>query len=362
MITPHNPPNVPEYATPCIWNCNNSRMLLLASHPGSTLDYFILCDGDGTFIADLPISANDEPRWDLTGSRLLYCISGNSLLSLHLDGDPRVWETFAEYASISGRGKSDISADGDHFVLKGTKKDGSAEIFVYSLKNGKGPTFPPLPDLNSLYITKSNYVIQGTLNGCFLFEQDGTPHGMILPGQVPHMDVWEDSLVFCSSNVNAINKNAVAMIDVLKPNDVKILLDLPQNKWAYAFHISCGPFPIVSTYTSDNSMPMQIWKAFYEGQPAKLLVADTGGIMRADPNTHYQSQPHATVSRDGSRIAYAVDNGTTIRTEILYTESAPVVDPVESWIDYRQFQDQEFIFRPTPDGLLKVFSRKRTDR
>jgi hypothetical protein len=341
-----NPPITPEYSTICPWNSDNTRLLLLASNPGYTLDHFILCDGDGQYIRDLPIAANQQPRWSRTDPRILYYVQGSSLIrcSPGLMSYVTIEHAFTEYESINSLGKSDISEDGDHFVFQGISKNRAPELFVDSLKDGVQSILSPMVGLNSIYITASNYMVQGTLTGSYARGE------LIIQGQVPHMDTFHDYLVYCSSNDAVLNKNAVVMVDIFNPGDKHVLMEFD---WAYAMHISCcdQQFCCVSVYDPKNVLPMQIWQVFYDGQP-KVKLCETGGIYR-----DYSSQPHATISRDGTRIVFAVDNGKTIGTSMLVLDPVPI-PPVETWIDYRPYQDQEFILRPQPDGSIKVFSRK----
>ena len=84
--------------------------------------YFGLYDGSGNFLNNLPfeISASAQPRWSRTAPYVLYYVSGNQLKQYNVVTNAKsVVHTFAEYSSVTGKGKSDISFDGDHFVLVG---------------------------------------------------------------------------------------------------------------------------------------------------------------------------------------------------------------------------------------------------
>lgn len=158
-----------EYSSVCPFNCDGTRLLLLASNPGSILDHFGLYDGSGQFLRDLPIAASQEPRWDRKNPGTLYFISGNMLMrmEIYLLSDPIMSQVkvFTEYASISGKGESDISVDGDHFVFAGTKADATVEVFIYSLKDGKGPIFPQTKPIDGLKITATNQIIVSYSDG-----------------------------------------------------------------------------------------------------------------------------------------------------------------------------------------------------
>lgn len=149
-------------------NCDGTRVLVLASTPPAVLDHFALFTTNGTFIKDLPIQASAEPRWSRTQGTTLYYVSGNSLMIFDVSGDhpSTVWQ-FNEYVEltpdgrngVSGRGESDISADGDHFILSGVRQDGSVDVFTYSLKDGKGQVFSHDTPFDGLKITASNRMI-----------------------------------------------------------------------------------------------------------------------------------------------------------------------------------------------------------
>src|SRR5262245_17135067 len=122
-----------EYSTASPFNSDGTRLILLHQ------SYFGLYDGAGRFLGDLPleVSAASEPRWSRRDPNALYFVRGNSLLKLDVaSGQVVPVHRFAEYATISGAGESEISPDGDHFVLAG---DGRY-VFVFEVGSGrKGP-------------------------------------------------------------------------------------------------------------------------------------------------------------------------------------------------------------------------------
>ncbi len=149
-----------EYPSKRSRNCDNSLFNILASSLPSLLDHFQILNADGSVFKDLPaLGARQELAWHPTDPYLIYFILGNQLrqMSVKTGLQSIVW-TFDEYASITGRGKSDISEDGSHFVFEGSK-NGSSEIFVYDcVKNIKGAALA-LPGVNNLYITPDNNVV-----------------------------------------------------------------------------------------------------------------------------------------------------------------------------------------------------------
>src|SRR2546425_11792102 len=113
-----------EYSTMSPWSEGNAH-LLLVHH-----SYFALYDGQGRYVKDLPLDVNSssQPRWSRGSPDVFYYLRGNALLSYDVGTDTRaIVRVFGEYTAISGLGESDISEDGDHFVLVGDGRD----VFVY---------------------------------------------------------------------------------------------------------------------------------------------------------------------------------------------------------------------------------------
>src|SRR5262249_18316652 len=143
-----------EYSTMSPFNQDDSRLLLVH------LSYFALYDGSGNFLNNLPfeINASAEPRWSRSDPNALYYVSGNQLKQYKADsGLTSVVHTFNEYSAISGRGKSDISFDGDHFVLVGDRR----YVFVYEISTDvRGNVFDSGGvSFNNVAITPNNNVI-----------------------------------------------------------------------------------------------------------------------------------------------------------------------------------------------------------
>lgn len=326
----------PEYATIDSFNCDETYILLIA------VDHFdlyrVLTDGSIEFVKRLPIAARQEPRWSLTEPEVLYYHVENRFLGINVVMLSIVHEhVFTEYDSIDGMGESDICPTGE-FVFSGVRKDtGTLEVFVYSLTGGQGPAFVPkdvdgrvLVDIRSLYITP-NFIICGTLNGTFLFSHSGKPYGQIIAGQAPHMDVTADNrLVFCSSNDPDVRKNAVVIMDLAaaNPRETKrVLLDLPKNNWAGAFHISAGENECnVSDYSFiDPTWTPELWRVPYDqtNDRAEVLCAIPTLIQGTD-DEKYTGEPKAT--RSGKRrIVFSANDGLTVNTWILPPAAATLV-------------------------------------
>src|SRR6185503_814315 len=153
----------------------------------------------GTYLRDLPleVSAGSEPRWSRKDANVVYYVRGNQLKSCNVvSGATSVVRAFSEYSSISGKGESDISLDGDHFVFAGNNR----YVFVYQISaNRKYAVFDTGGrGFDSLYITPRNNVTvtwnqSGTVrySGIEMFDRN-----MAFQRQIAraggHMDVTQD--------------------------------------------------------------------------------------------------------------------------------------------------------------------------
>src|SRR5215470_17361728 len=142
----------PEYSTMCPFNQDKSRLLLVH------FSYFGLYDGEGNFLKELPaIDASAEPRWSRTDPNVFYYRHGNQFRSYNVGTDASTTvHTFTEYSSVSGMGESDISLDGNHFVLAGDNR----YIFLYEIStDSKGAVLDASGhSFDSLYVTPNNNV------------------------------------------------------------------------------------------------------------------------------------------------------------------------------------------------------------
>ena len=286
-----------EYSTMTPFNADNSRILAL--HFSYFGLYNGIFDAAGNFIKNLPfaVSASTEPRWSPTKTNILYFIAGNQLKQLDVSTDAiSVVHTFAEYTSISGKGESDISPDGDHFVFIGN----SQFIFVYTISSdSKGPTFDTNKRaFDSLYITPNNNVTiswydRGTARytGIELFDPN-----MNFVRQVAraggHMDVTRDQgvevLVWANSNdPGGTCPNAIVKIR-LDNGQQTCILSLDQS---LALHISgtdnSGWF-FVDTYAPSDPSPSTSSWAPYTNEILQVKLDGTQVRRLA----HHRSRPN----------------------------------------------------------------------
>jgi len=317
-----------EYSTISPFNSNNSWIL------GLHASYFALYDGSGKFIKTLDVCASCEPRWSRVYPNFLYFIKANQLLRLDVSTDEAlVSHTFSEYASISGKGESDLSADGNHFVFAGDNRS----VFVYAISNDKkGPVFDAGSNsFDSLYITPNNNVVisyyqVGTAryNGIELFDPNMNFLRQVARA-VGHMDVTSDTngdeilLWANAADPTPICINAIVKIRLSDANQTCLIsLD-----WSLAFHVSAtdsgGGFFMETYAPSDPSPDSTDWKAYTnEILQVKLDGTEIRRLThhRSRPFTTYNYSPRPSASRDGSRIIFNSNFGlygpSTVYTDV----------------------------------------------
>ncbi|MBK5256239.1 MAG: hypothetical protein JJE39_09430, partial [Vicinamibacteria bacterium] len=320
-----------EYPTASPFNSDNS--LLILQHQS----YFGLYDWDGQYLQDLPFVVNTaaEPRWSRSDPDALYYVSGNALMKLAVAArTSSLVRRFDEYPAIRGRGESDISPDGDHFVFAGDEPPGPSSpgtsnryVFVYEISTDtKGPVLDTAGhDYDDLYIASDNSVALGWLptgtgrfTGVELFDRN-----MVFKRQLTHAlghmhltrDVnGDDVLIWNNSNdalpiacQNGIVK--VRLSDALQT----CLLELD---WSLAVHITAPDghgWVFVGTYDPlDPRATLPGWKTYTnEILQVKLDGTETRRLLhhRSRQTDRYGYQPRAAVSRDGSRLVFTSNYG-----------------------------------------------------
>lgn len=306
-----------EYATMTPFNHDNSRIILVHQ------SYFGLYDGSGSFIGSLPLEINalSEPRWSRSDANVLYYHSGNKLKSYNVSTlATTTVHTFSEYTSITARGESDISYDGNHFVLAGDDR----YVFVYTISTDtKGPVF----DTNvggawdSVYISPDNNVLiawiaSGTVRyrGGELFDQNMNFLRQITDAN-GHKHMTRDTdgsevLIWNNSDDPTPIPNCQNGIVKIKLADATQTC-LLQLDFSLAVHISAADnagYAWVETYAPSNPDPStSAWKAYTnEIVQVKLDGTEVRRLLhhRSRPLDSYNFQPRVSVSRDGSRFVY----------------------------------------------------------
>jgi hypothetical protein len=306
-----------EYASMSAFNSSNTRFILQHN------SYYGLYDGQGTYLGDLPfeIHASSEPRWSRTDDASLYYVHGNQLKKHDVGtGATSVVHTFSEYGAISGHGESDISWDGDHFVLAG---DGRY-VFVYRISNdSKGTVLDTAGNAwNSLYITPGNNVLVSYLasgagrfrgielfNANMQFQRQATTVG-------GHMDVTRDT----DGSEVLVWTNAGDPAPICDNGVVKVRLATAQQTclkeldWSLAIHVSCPDQGacVVGTYAPSDPDPAFDWPA-YTNELIRVPLDGTATSRiahhRSRPLDDYNWSPRASLSRDGSKLVFSSNFG-----------------------------------------------------
>ena len=230
-----------EYSTMSPFNPNNTLLLLIH------VSYFALYDGSGHFLRDLPreVNALSQPRWSRRVPYIFYHIRGNELRQYNVFTSAiSVVHTFSEYSSIDGKGESDISFDGDHFVFAGDNR----YVFVYQIStDSKGSTFDTGGrGFDSLYITPNDNVTitwyqngPSRYNGIELFDRNMNFQRQLTQAG-GHMDVTRDTngdevLVWTNSNDPAfISENGIVKVRLADGHQTTLVT----FDWSLAVHIS----------------------------------------------------------------------------------------------------------------------------
>ena len=303
-----------EYPTASPFNRDNSRLILQHN------SYYGLYDGNGNYLKDLPfaVNASTEPRWSRTDANTLYYVSGNSLMKLDVSsGSSSLVHAFSEYRTINGKGESDISRDGDHFVFAGDDR----YVFVYEISSGaKGQVLDTAGHaFNNLYIASNNSVALGWIatgsgryNGVELFDRNMNFQRQ-LTHAIGHQHLTTDTngsdvLVWTNSNdaQPIACSNGIVKVRLSDAQQTCLL----QLDWSLAVHITAADgngWAFVETYAPSDPFPQSGWAPYtneilrvkLDGSQVERLVHH-----RSRPHDSYVYQPKATVSRDGSKLVF----------------------------------------------------------
>jgi MBG domain (YGX type) len=309
-----------EYSTMSPFNQDNTKLLLVH------LSYFALYDGDGTYVRDLPlqINASSEPRWSRSDPNVLYYLQGNQLKQYNVGTQTTsVVHAFTEYSRISGKFKSDISFDGNHFVFVGDNR----YVFVYEINtDSKGAVFDTGGvSFNNVGITPNGNVTiawiavgSNRYQGIELFDSN-----MNFLRQIARSDGHSD---FTRDNGDEVlvwtNSNDPSPIPNCNNGVVKIRLAdanqtcLAKFDWSLAVHISGtdnSGWVFVETYAPGDPIPPTGWLKYTD----ELMQVKLDGSQvvrrfahhRSRPLNSYSYQPKLSISRDGRKLAYASNFG-----------------------------------------------------
>ncbi len=327
-----------EYATMSPFNIDNTFLIL--QHDS----YFGLYDGNGTYLKDLPfvVNAGAEPRWSKTNPSILYFVNGNQLKQIDVTTlSINVVHTFSGYGTISGKGESDISEDGKHFVFAGDNR----YVFIYDIAaDSQSAVFDTggVP-FDSLYVTPDNHATitwyqpgSSRFNGIELF--DGN---MSFLRQVAraggHMDVARDT----NGDEVLLWANAGDPQPVCNNGIVKIRLSdglqtcLVTLDWSLATHTSApdnNGWVFVETYAPSDPSPLTGWPQYTnEILQVKLDGSEIRRVAhhRSRPFDTYYYTPRTSTSHDGSKIVFSSNFGLqrlgypSLYTDVYMVDIAP---------------------------------------
>jgi uncharacterized protein (TIGR03437 family) len=327
-----------EYSTANPFSSDNSYLVLQQD------SYFGLYNGSGAFLANLPleISANSEPRWSrLDNSTLYYHVDGGNQLKTYnvATNVTTVVQTFSQYSNIYGKGKTDVSYDGDHFIFIGCTASvayptlcptASQQLFIYQISTGaQFPIIGNTPNgssaWNNVFLSPDNEAVVSWLTpgtarfqGVEVYNQQGT-----FLRQITHADghskmsrdsngdevfIWANSadpLPLCGQN---------AVVKVHMADGVQTCLI--SFDWSFGLHITAADntWVYAETYTDmgNDVIPPAGWLPYMD----ELLQIKMDGSQinrlvqhRSRPLNDYNYMPKLSASRDGSRFVYGSNFG-----------------------------------------------------
>lgn len=322
-----------EYSNACPFNADNSRLLL--QHAGG---FFGLYDGAGKYVRlmERPVTHSSEPRWSRRNPDVMYFIDKNALWMEHPStGQRALIHVFSEYIAstaggrhgVHGRGESDISEDDGHLVLAGIRPQGGVDVFVYEISTRtKGPVFPQARPFDGLKLTGDNKALVSGAEGVFVLDDLAKPPRRIFSGSSPHAAPIGPYFIVTNSNESPTTlpdfPNGIVRIDTRNGEQLG-LLSLP---WIDAVHISTAAgldWCAVGSYGAKQPSG-KVYKVMIDGSGAEMLA---DGINSYVQDGNYTAQPKASVSRDGSRLAYTSDKDGALDVWMLMLDGAVVVPP-----------------------------------
>lgn len=153
------------------------------------------------------------------------------------------------------------------------------------------------------------------------------------------------------------NTNEILMIDV-ETGESKTIMSF--GKLHYACHISAcdKPFVLVSCYDTENVLPAQLWRVWFDGRPHELIYEFK--LVYRD----YSSQPHASLSQDGTMAVFTVDDGAELNVWAVRLDTVPsVIDTptvTRTRIDYAPYVGKStFELVPRADGAVDIYEVKK---
>jgi len=310
-----------EYSTKSPFNTDNSRMLLLEFSYFSLYDAVTLQRIKPFCCVGPIVAASSEPLWSRTDPNLFYFhpVNSNQLKTYNVATDVvKLLHTFSEYSSITARGESELSYDGDHIVLSG---DGH-QIFVYTISTDtKGPVFETNGKnprgWDAIYISPNNNVLIAWLtNGTSRFQgEELYDKNMKFLRQVANNDGHKHMTRDVNGSEVLVQTNSADPTPIPNCQNalVKINLETTQQTcllqldFSLSVHVSApdqGGWIFVET--NNNTRASSPWFA-YTNEVLQIKLDGTEvrrmAHHRSDGRT-YDGQPRVSSSRDGSRFTF----------------------------------------------------------
>lgn len=339
-----------EYPTICPFSQNNKYILL--QHPHG---FYGLYSIEGKLIKVLP-SEIKHPKWSRRDDKIIYFTILNELHVFNVETNlSNLVHKFDEYKNISSNpqnSESDISRDGIHFIFYGTLIGNLGEIFIYNLDNNRKEfTYSTDNTFDAIRLSSSNQAILSKISG--IWQLPNKQITLNLAHSALSTFNNRDVLIYAGAKAKDKNEGAVVLIDIATLQKTE-LLTFDWRQEGYSVHISTCDKELCLISLFSTTLSAQLWKAYFDGRIEFLYEFDT--IIR-----DYNSQPKASLSRDGNYVVFAIDDGT--RTNIwlgqLDQENKQDKNP-EIRIDYSSYLEYEFIMRPRSDGAIDIFQRRKS--
>ncbi len=350
---------VPQYSKRQAWNADQS-FLLLFTGDGTGRLY------DGTtyeFLKPLDDVGGEDVFWHPTNPDLLYFSFGNTLFSYDVVmQSPTAVRTFGGYTWINTRGEGNMSLDGRYYAFVGQTYDTDThfkDIVVYDLVLDSIVSKMALPTMLSDFDWASisplgNYVVidyatadTGRYQGIEVYDRNldfiwqkglGAGHSDLA------VDANGDEVLIMAYYDADLNSGFVKKFR-LTDGVATSLLELSPD---FDLHISCRndsrrEWCFISTFDAEGRLTDDSlsWLPF-EDEIFALKMDGSGDVQRIAhhhsrrfsaitpdrDDSNYWAEPHATVSRDGTRMIF----GSNWREDIASDSS---VDAYA--VDFRSF-------------------------
>jgi len=349
---------VPTYSQLQAWNADQKRLMLATGHLLDAQTYALL---EEFFLS--------TPRWSPVDPNTIYGVRDNSFVKYDIVSRSfTTLRTFTEYANLDRNASfEELSRDGRYVALVGERaSDGRPEFFWYDIVNDvKGPVHDGQPaggcgrpDWVAMS-PKGDYVLVQWGGGftddrfCALEAYDLNMNyvGKVSNGN-GHSDnaigrdgtQWSVEFYITDQGRRVIQKNRIPRgRDEFLAGDATASVSLIEVDWSLDGHISCQAhgtgFCVLSTYQGTPESTRDDWKPF-ENEVLKVYLDSTLAQPHIQRMAHthsdvqfilplpldecpvesYWAQPHATVSRDGTKAIFGSSWGPACRAESYVVE------------------------------------------